>query len=113
MADTITIARDEYQRLVEAAQTLDDIRAYDRAVAELEAGREELVPAAFAARLVAGESPVRVYREWRGLSQAELARRSGVNRIQLLDIEAGRAGGSVDTLRKLAEALGVMLDDLA
>ena len=80
MADTITIPRDEYQRLVEAAQTLEDLQAYDRVVAELEAGREELVPAAVAARLVAGESPVRAYREWRGLSQAELARRSGVNR---------------------------------
>ncbi len=113
MADTITIPRDEYQRLVEAAQVLEDLQAYDRVVAELEAGREELVPAAFAARLVAGESPVRAYREWRGLSQAELARRSGVNRIQLLDIEAGRASGSVDTLRKLAEALELMLDDLA
>jgi DNA-binding XRE family transcriptional regulator len=112
MGDTITIPRDEYRRLVEAAQTLEDIEAYDRVMAELEAGREELVPAAFGARLIAGESPVRVYREWRGLSQAELARRSGVNRIQLIDIEAGRAVGSVETLRKLANALEVMLDDL-
>jgi DNA-binding XRE family transcriptional regulator len=112
MTDTITIPRDEYRRLLEAAETLEEIRIYDRVVVELEAGHDELVPAAFADRLVAGESPVRVYREWRGLSQAELARRSGVNRIQLIDIEAGRAQGSVDTLRKLAEALGVMLDDL-
>ena len=113
MTEMISIPRDEYRRLLEAAETLADIRVYDRAVAALETGQDELVPAAFAERLVAGESPVRVFRDWRGLSQAELARRSGVNRIQLIDIEAGRASGSVETLRKLAEALGATLDDLA
>jgi mRNA interferase RelE/StbE len=35
-----------------------------------------------------------------------------VNRIQIIDIEAGRKTGSVATLRKLATALGVDIEDL-
>lgn len=112
MNETVTIPRAEYERLRQASEDLDDLQAYDRATAALASGEDELIPAAFADRLLDGESPLRVYRDCRGLSQAELARVSGVNRVQIIDIEAGRKTGSVETLRKLARALRVDLDDL-
>lgn len=59
-----------------------------------------------------GDAPLAVWREHRQLSQAELARQSGVNRVQIVDIEAGRKTGSVASLRKLATALQVDMDDL-
>ena len=52
------------------------------------------------------------WREFRNLTQSDLARSSGVNRIQIVDIEAGRNNGSVRTLRRLAAALAVSVDDL-
>ena len=113
MRKTVTIPREEYERLLNAAEDLADIAAYDRAKAELAAGRDELIPAVFADRLIAGESPLRVYRELRGLTQVGLGEVSGVNRVQIADIEAGRKTGSVATLRKLSDALGIALDDLA
>ena len=70
------------------------------------------MPADHAKRLIAGESPLRVWRELRGLSQLKQGAVSGVNRVQIADIEAGRGKGSVETVRKLAEALGVRVDDL-
>ena len=112
MNETVTIPRAEYERLQQASEDLDDLQAYDRAMAALAAGEDELIPAEFAERLLEGESPLRVYRDCRSLSQAELARVSGVNRVQIIDIEAGRKSGSVETLRKLARALRVDLDDL-
>lgn len=54
-----------------------------------------------------------MWRELRGLSQVKLGAVSGVNRVQIADIEAGRGKGSVEMARKLAEALGVRVDDLA
>lgn len=36
-----------------------------------------------------------------------------MNRTQIADIEAGRKTGSVATLKKLAGALAVAIDDLA
>ena len=112
MNKMVTIPREEYDRLREAAEDLADLRAYDGTKAALAAGEEELVPADYAKRLIAGESPLRVWRELRGLSQVRLGAVSGVNRVQIADIEVGRGKGSVETVRKLAEALGVKVDDL-
>lgn len=55
---------------------------------------------------------MRVWGEFRGLTQSQLARASGVNRVQIVDIEADRNSGSVRTLQKLADALEVTVDDL-
>lgn len=107
--ETVTIPRTEYDRLREAAEMLDDVAAFDRAMAE----RTEGLPHAHMHRIVAGEAALRVWRDWRGLTQAGLAERSGVNRVQIADIEAGRKTGSVATLRALADALDATLDDLA
>src|SRR5690606_5919816 len=105
MTDTVTIPRAEYDRLLAIAEDVADNAAFDRAVARLASGEEEAVPAAFANRIIDGESPLRVYREYRGLTQVALAEASGVNRVQIADIEAGRKSGSVETVRKLAAAL--------
>lgn len=112
MNDMVTISRAEYERLLAAAEDLADIAAYDRTKADLASGSDELIPAAFADRLLSGESPLRVYRALRGLTQAALSKKSGVNRVQIADIEAGRKSGSIETLRKLADALKVTVDDL-
>ncbi len=113
MGEMITIPLDEYQALRHAAEELDDLRAFDRAKGALDAGEDELFPAETLNRLLAGESPLRVWRELRGLTQSGLASTSGVNRVQIADIEAGRRKGSIETARKLADTLGVAIDDLA
>ena len=112
MGEMITIPMEDYQRLRAAEGELADLRVYDRAVAALDAGEDELVPAGFAKRLIAGEAPLRVWRELRGLSQAALARASGVGRVQIVNIEQGARGGSVATMKKLSDALGIKIDDL-
>lgn len=59
-----------------------------------------------------GESVLRVYRCLRGMTQAALAAKASVNRVSVAEIETGRKQGSVATLRALAEAPGIRLDDL-
>ena len=112
MTDTVTVSRAEYDRLRAAEEDLADLQAALAARARIEAGAEELVPAAVADPLIDGASPLRVWREHRGLCQSALARGSGVNRVQIADIEADRATGSVQTLRARADALHVTVDDL-
>ena len=112
MGEMITIPLDEYKRMQTAMDDLADLQAYDRVTADLAAGREERVPAEYVRRMIAGESPLRVWRDLRGLTQSALARASGVNRVQIADIEAGRKNGSLETARRLAEALRIGLDDL-
>ena len=113
MTETVTIPRAGYERLLAMEQDYADFRAALEVEARIAEGAEELVPAGVADRLVDGEAPLLVWREHRGLSQSALARASGVNRVQIVEIEAGRKTGSVSTLRKLAGALKVALDDIA
>lgn len=113
MSDTVTIPKVEYDRLCGLAEDLADIEAARFVLDRLEGGAEELVPAAVADRLIDGGNPLKVWRQYRGMSQSELARVSGASRVQVVDIESGRATGSVHTLRRLADALRIGLDDLA
>ena len=76
------------------------------------AERGESFPIEVADRLVAGENPVKVYRNHRGLTQNELAAAVGIHKMYLSQIETGRRVGSTKTLAALASALNVTLDDL-
>ncbi len=112
MNEMVTIPREEYDRLRAAAEELADLQSYDRAKAALAVAEDELIPMEYANRLLNGDSPLRVYRDLRGMTQAALAEKAGVNRVTVAEIETGRKQGSVATLRALAGALSVSLDDL-
>ena len=112
MSETVTTPKAEYDRLRALEEDFADIQTALDVEARLAAGEEELIPAAVVDRLLDGEPPLRVWREFRNLTQSDLARASGVNRVQIVDIEADRNSGSVRTLRKLADALRVTVDDL-
>lgn len=102
----------EYERLVAACEDVADARAYDEVTAALADGSEEMIPAAFANRIIEGESPIRVWREFCGLSLRALAHEAGISPGYLSEIEAGRKSGSVEVLKALAAAMGLTLDDL-
>lgn len=112
MTETVTIPKSEFLRLKAIEEDMADLHSAAEILERIKSGTEELIPAFVVDRLLDGHAPLTVWREYRQLSQAELARRSGVNRVQIIDIEAGRKTGSVTTLKKLAVALGVDLDDL-
>ena len=73
---------------------------------------QECVPIGVVDRLIARENPVRVWREHRGHSLRQLAERAGVGTGYLSQIENGERKGTVGTLKKIAAALDVELDDL-
>ncbi|MGA7979449.1 MAG: helix-turn-helix transcriptional regulator [Chromatiaceae bacterium] len=98
----------EFERLCRLAEEAEDVRAYDMAMAD----EGEAVPHEVMRRLVEGESPLRVWREHRGLTQAVLAERAGVDKTYISQIEAGRKSASVKVMSRLGAALGVTLDDL-
>ncbi len=53
---------------------------------------------------------VKEQRELRGLTQADLAKKAGISRVRIGQIERGEAEPSVGTLNKIAEALDAVLD---
>ena len=101
----------DYQRLTGGRvpdEDLSDEALYDRAIAE----NEESFPIAVVDRIVAGENPIRVYREHRRMTQREVAEAAGISSLYLSQIERATRTGSVATLAAIAKALDVELDDL-
>ena len=87
----------------------DDAETMQRA----QARDEESFPSSFVERLLlSGENPVRVWREHRGLSASELARRASVSNAHIAAIESGASTGSAQTLRRIADALDTTMDML-
>lgn len=103
---------DEYRRLMELAEDAQDAGALHRAAQRYAAGEEETIPADVVDRLLAGESPVRVWREYRGLTAAMLAEIIGVTPAHVSKLETGKGEPSIGLLRKLAAALDVDIDSL-
>ena len=112
MTETVTIPKTEYERLRALDEEFAEIESALAIEAKIASGEEELIPSVVVDRLLAAEAPLRVWREYRQLTQVALAQASGVNRVQIVEIEAGRSTGSVRTLYKLATALDVDVDDL-
>jgi predicted transcriptional regulator len=102
----------EYMRLAEIAEDTEVGAIIDRFRAKLAAGEEELVPSAVVKRLLAGDNPVRVWREHRGLKAGELAGKSNLSQAYISQIEAGKREGSLGAMKAIAEALEITIDDL-
>lgn len=102
----------DYLALVEVSEDAADRAAVAQFRHKLAAGDEELIPSAIVDRLLGGENRIRVWREHRGLTMVELAAQAGIAQAFLSQIETGKRDGTVDTVRKIAGALSVTLDDL-
>ncbi len=59
------------------------------------------------------ENPIKIIRKFRGMTQNDLAKESGISRPYLTEIETGKKSGSIRALKSLADALGVTIGDLA
>lgn len=101
----------EYEALVEAAEMLADIQAYDEAKARIAAG-EEIIPAEVTFALLNGDNPLAVWRKHRSLTQQALAEQAGISKAYLSQLEAGKRQGAAEVLARLARALRVDVDDL-
>ena len=84
-------------------------------IAAGEAARnDETFPEEIARRLVAGEAPLKIIREWRRLTQDALAKKSGVSKQYISQIERRLDGRTLgrNAARKLVPVLGVSIDVL-
>ena len=103
--------------LLEALEDAEDVMALRAAEAHekevgKKAGRANHLPIELVERLIAGEHPVRIWREHRHLSPQTLADKADVGRSYLVEIEGHKKPGSIAAYRRLADALGVSVDNL-
>ena len=98
-----------YERLSAVLEDVDDAALADAARAADDGFR---VPAAVVNALLEGEQPVRVWREQRGLTQDALAAKAGISKAYLCQMETRKRVGALKTLRAIADALAVSVNEL-
>jgi DNA-binding XRE family transcriptional regulator len=106
------IPYETFLQLVDDAEMLQDIRDYDVAKAAIQRGEDELVPSEVVYAIMEGESPIKVWREHRGMTQQQLAEAVGISTPYLSQLETGKRTGAADVLKSIAQVLGVALDDI-
>jgi DNA-binding XRE family transcriptional regulator len=108
----VVVPAKDYYRLIEAAEMAEDVAAYDEIKKKLAAGEEEFIPSEYVYRMLDGENRVAVWREFRGMTSKQLAEAAGITQAYLSQIESGKRDGTVGTMKKIATALKVDIDDL-
>jgi ribosome-binding protein aMBF1 (putative translation factor) len=82
-------------------------------IEQAEAARdEEHYPHDVAKRLVAGAPPLKVFREWRELSQKDLATKARIAKAYVSQVETGRRKLGRLAARKISTVLKVSIDQL-
>jgi hypothetical protein len=104
--ELVVLSRREYDALL--AQ-LGDEDAEDRMtlIIAAEARGETPLPQQISDAVLAGDGLLKSIRYWRGLTQSELSKATGLGQGYLSELEAGTKFGSGDTLQKLAAALDI------
>ncbi|MBX5153218.1 helix-turn-helix transcriptional regulator [Rhizobium sp. NLR8a] len=104
---------DQKSKLLDALEDRADALSVREFTARLAAGEEELIPAEFVNRILDGESKIKVWRDFRGMTARDLAEKAGVSAALLSQIEKGERDGSFETIKMIAAALNVSIEELA
>ena len=96
----------------EIADLEDRLDAVTGMLARVESANQEMIPFRVVQRLSDGEAPLRVWREHRQLTIAQLAERAGVSTQIINEIEDGRLDGPLRVFVALARELGIDAEDL-
>lgn len=103
-SELVVLKRADFDALLEAWEDAEDV--IEARVALKEMQTEGSMPSeVLEAILGEGLSPVAAWRRFRGLSQAELARRAGISQVWLGRIESGEGHGRPKVRAALAAAL--------
>jgi mRNA interferase RelE/StbE len=90
-------------------QDMADITQYRQ---DLASGKEEMITSEFAERLIFGENPCLVWREYRTLILKDLSNITDIDIATLSRIENNKREPSIKQIKAIAQALKLEVDDL-
>ncbi len=105
-----------FDDLLEDADMAEEIARCEAVSRAIAAGKMECFPASFGKKLSEakhkGGNRIGLWRDYRGMTREVLGRAAGVSGQYIGMIEAGRRTGSARTLKNIAGALAVDMDDI-
>ncbi|MDH2325990.1 helix-turn-helix transcriptional regulator [Cereibacter sp. SYSU M97828] len=105
----IVLTAEEYRALIEDAGDA----ALARDAIERDAGAPRLTAEAAEAILTGNLHPLTAWRKASGLTIAALAEKTGIRAATISEIESGKIDPRLSTVKTLASAIGVDIDDIS
>lgn len=103
---------DEWQKLQARLEDMEDIADARILSARIASGDDETFPGTFVEQLLSGKHPLKVWREYRGLTIGSLATACKVSAPAVSQIESGKRKPSAALLKHLADVLKCDMEDL-
>ena len=97
---------------VQVQQDIQDIADAKSAWAAYSDNPEQQIPTDIFRKVLYGENPIRVYRQWRGFTVKQLASKTGLNENVIYSMENGTRTGKIDAYCKIADVLNLIVDDI-
>jgi DNA-binding Xre family transcriptional regulator len=110
--EMVVLPRADFESILSSNEDIEDRLAVIEFGRALASGTEELIPSAIVDRLLEGENAIKVWRDCRGMSRADLSEKAGISLPYLSQLENGERTGTVEKLKAIAAALDVLIDDL-
>lgn len=114
--ELVVLPRRDYEALVRRAKVVagEDagiVRIVAKSNAALASGEEVELPAKVAEAIARGENPLRIVREWRGMTQMYLGDvKTGIGQSTISALENGSRRGTTAVWKQLAKVLDVPMD---
>ena len=103
--ELVLLSRADFDALQVAVEDARDAMAYDKTMAELAAGIQEMLTVEEVEASLSAPTPLSFWRAKRGLTQKALAKAVGVSQGYISELEAGRRRGEPVLFLRLAKAL--------
>lgn len=103
---------DAWEKLQEHLDDLQDIADCNEIRARIAKGDGEYFPESVVDAIINGENKIKVFREYRGLTQAELAQKAKLSLVMIKKLEAGDTSGSIKSIKAIANALNLDVEDI-
>jgi len=113
--DFVRIPANKFRAMQEKIAKLEMQLSMEKAAAfyyAIKNSREIMPVEMLCQHIINGINPVKLFREYRGFTQQELADKVGVSHTMISLIESGKKKGSARTLKKIADALNIDMHEL-
>ena len=110
--EIVILSRDEYDRLIAPPEDRTDDKTARGAIAQIASGAEAVLSESELDEFLKAKTPLSFWRKKRRMTQADLAKATDIAQGFISEIESGQKPGTPATLKKIAQALNIKIDDL-
>lgn len=104
----VVLPYDEYETIVGLLEDIIDLKAVQAAKND----KSERFPLTLIHEIAEGKPPIKAYREYRKLTQSDLADKVSTTKQYISQLESGERKGTMQILKKIAKCLKVSLEDI-